>query len=214
MNIEQLVVEFQAGNMGAFDEIYVALESFRRKKIGWMRRQLIQQVTESDIAAIYDDSLLSAVSTFKGEEGTMFTTHISNIINNAISKHTRHEFTSKRATIVTEEGKKQIVPDLNMDQETDDEGQTFADIIADTESVSAFESLEESTILNQLRSYGKQSNRTAINAQLIVHDTLYYAKAEDKYNEMRKVVNKDISDASLRQKLVRAKKDFRDFCNK
>ncbi len=200
--IETLVAQHQSGVAEAFTEIYAAFANDRKTICYSLRQSLPSAVTDSDIQAIFDDSLLTAANYYYDTEGTAsFRTYLYAIVRNNKLNAFRYAYTKKRdctiqlvSTIVNSEG-----------QEAE-----ATEVLSDPESMQLFEQVEGCPMLEQLQEWGTVNRRTALNSLLIAWDTLgSFSTATAKYEYMRRITGLTGSDCALRKRIQRAKADFK-----
>lgn len=200
--VEELVEEFQNGKQEVFTELYTVMAHKQGQLETIARRKLPLFVSDADITALYDDSFLTAASTFDGSKGLKFVTLLSNIMQNkCVNLYTSYK-TQKRENACGY--------DLSMDY-TDSEGNCVAETIEDFQAEDAVLQSEGSEIINLLEAYRVQGKSSEVNAVLILQDSMYYGTADEKYDRMRAITGLPSSNAALRKRCQRAKEDFRKF---
>lgn len=201
MTLEELVLQYQSGDIATFDMIYHLTEKERESSTRWLRTALPSTISMPEIYAMYDDALLSATVTFKQEYNCTFTTHLRNLLDNSRKSELERVNAKKRG--------KDVVT-VSFQQEPDD-GQNLSEVIADDSATTAMESIEGTDILNLMNGYSALSAKKKENALLIIQDTMYFETAKEKYDRMRHLLQTEITDTALRKKCQRAKADFRQF---
>lgn len=211
MTIEELVLEFQGGNSTVFNELYVALQSEMKKMAKWLRRNMPTAVVDDDISALCDDALLSAVGTFSAEQGAKFTTHFWNVLGNMRKTTLDKCNAEKRTGRKKDESDDSTLVNLSIDYGKTEDGLLIAEVLEDFSAQKGIAEVEGSAIMNNLIAYSALSSKTNMNAILIVHDTMFYETAEEKYDTLRELTGLTASNSALRKKCQRAKADFRAF---
>lgn len=198
--LEDLVRRYQEGEPAVFDEIYSQLEKHRDMSFHRKRGGMFTEIAPSDIYALYDDCLLSAVETYKPTTAK-FVTFLNTL------------FDRRAINLVKSETKQERVQSNQM--QTMDvvtaEGVVIAETIEDTDSISQLLLIEGSDIVNKLKEFGEVSPRNKVNSILIACDTMFFETAEEKYDKARAITGLDASNSALRKRCQRAKADFRGF---
>lgn len=202
-NIETLVKQYQSGVAEAFTEIYAAFANDRKTICYSLRKSLPSVITDSDIQAIYDDSLLTAADCYCYQLGgkASFKTYLYAIVRNNRLNAIRYATQKKRDCTI------QLVSTI-----VNGEGQEAeaTETLHDPESMKLFEQAEGCPLLEQLQEYGTVNRRTALNSVLIAWDTLgSFSTATAKYEYMRRITGLTGSDCALRKRIQRAKADFK-----
>lgn len=201
MTIEELVLQYQTGDIAVFDTIYELTTRERESSTRWLRSALPSAVTNPEIYALYDDALFTATETFKIDCNCAFTSYLRNILDNLRKSELERLNAQKRVTENT---------CISFQQEPE-EGMHLSEVIADDSATSLMESIEGTDILYLVNEYSALSDKKKENALLIIQDTMYFETAKEKYDRMRNLLQIDATDAALRKKCQRAKADFRQF---
>lgn len=116
--VEQLVIDYQqyrerrtaAVEFAAFN-ILQKVKSFKTAKIYWLRRNIPHEISTADLHALFDDSLLEAMNSYKQNSRASFYTYVSAILlhkrTNAIihlnsKKHVPASATVSISEVITE----------------------------------------------------------------------------------------------------------------
>lgn len=201
MTLEELVLQYQTGDIAVFDTIYEMTTKERESSTRWLRSALPSAVTNPEIYALYDDALFTATETFKIDCNCAFTSYLRNILDNLRKSELERLNAQKRVTENT---------CISFQQEPE-EGMHLSEVIADDSATSLMESIEGTDILHLVNEYSALSDKKKENALLIIQDTMYFETAKEKYDRMRNLLQIDATDAALRKKCQRAKADFRQF---
>lgn len=201
MTLEELVLQYQAGDIAVFDTIYQMTESERESTVRWLRTATPSTLSFPELYAMYDDALFTATETYAEGHNCKFITHLKNVLENLRLKEIERVGAAKRGA---------NVDSISFQQEPED-SMSLADVIEDRSATADIGSVEGSDILNWMNEYSTLSDKKRENALLILQDTMHFETAKEKYDRMRKVMNCDMTDAALRKKCQRAKADFRLF---
>lgn len=201
MTLEELVLQYQAGDIAVFDTIYEKTETERETSAKWLRKALPSAVTMPEIYALFDDALLEAVQAFNPVHKCTFISFLRNILGNLRKDELDRVNAQKRST---------EVPTISFQQEPE-EGGALENIIEDSSVEPMFELVDGVDIIHLMQVYSDQSVKKRENAMLIIQDTMYFIDAEEKYNRMRSVLRTEATNTALRKKCQRAKADFRLF---
>lgn len=205
LDIDELVIGFQNGQLENFDAIYTAMSGKRRGILKHLRHRLPATVTEHEIQALYDDSIIKAVDTYIPKRDATFYSYLSVLTESRRVDLVRNINAKKRDT---EE------PVIYLDSL---EPMQLRDVMNKLETVdrhSILTGLESSDTYHLLLDYMHECQINSDYVVLILIESLDYTDVSDKYDLMRKLLRKDHSDIYLRRKLSRAKRDIQLYIKK
>ncbi|MGG5316051.1 hypothetical protein [Enterococcus sp. AZ072] len=196
--IELLVQQYQLQDtQETMQALYTALQPEKRKLCRWLRRSTPAIITDADLDAVFDDTLLEAVSVWDATKGVTFLHYVRALLNN------------KRKNLIRKvNAKKRKAEVVSIEAVTED-----SNALEDSTALATIEELEGSEVLQKLKEYSRRSKKAAVNAGLIRMDKLAdWHKLEDKYSALRWYLqDKELSDTAIRKKVQRAVLDFRQF---
>lgn len=205
MDINELVTGFQNGQLENFDAIYTSMTVKRRGLLFFIRSRLPRSIGEHEVQAIYDDSLVKAVETFKAEGEATFSTYLTKIVRNRVNDAVRKANTARQIT-----HKEPLYLDSMESHEKDLLFYSLGEETAET----VFNSLKESQTYQLLLSYIAECPSNSDDVVYILLDSMEYINPAEKYETVRTVMKTGITDGYIRQKISRAKRNFKSFLKK
>ncbi|WP_122646986.1 hypothetical protein [Enterococcus mediterraneensis] len=195
--VEQLVIDYQqycerrtaAVEFAAFN-ILQKVKSFKAAKIHWLRKNTPQEITLADLHALFDDSLLEAMNSYKQNSRASFYTYVS-----AILLH-------KRTNAIIHLNSKKHVPT----SATVSISEVITEMYAVQPESDSFNSVEAALI-----AYSQISDKTKASAAMLCiwMQDLHGNELLDRLKQVFPA--EKLSNSCIRKRLQRARADFKQY---
>lgn len=199
MNVESLVWEFQKGNVEVFDTIYTQLKGERNIMISWLRKGMPTTISNHEIAAIFDDALLTSVEKYKEGSEASFITFLKGTIKLMKNSTLKHINRKKR---------KAEFGEISFDLESDGESINLNETVEDCSALEMFTNLLGSETFYLIDEYSSISDKKKMNALLLITYHSEHADTNVKFSELRRITGGNETEDALRKKCQRAKTDL------
>lgn len=203
--ITPLVKEIQAGNTDKWTDLFNELKRHRASRVRKFKEDLKGFATLADVEARYDDLLMDAVNRFDSDLIDNFVRYFNGVLKTSMYQLSRDANAKKRVLNYTS-----VYGDEPVSSANSDSNMTIFDNIENP--INQYEVVETGISLHSILSeYSEQSEKTKLNADLIVAAALTEEGTEERKAMMLKLLPEGTSWATARQKLSRARADLKGF---
>lgn len=209
VKINQLVTEIKEGKEVevVWRELLAELKKHKKQIVASYRRDLMNIADTEDIVALYEDCLLDTVANWTVEKNEEYIKYFSASLSKSKNLLIRHSLRDKRVL----NSKHTICGDEAINSDT---ATTVYEMHEDENSLDQFNSIEADIDMKQILDVYENSNKKKRSENRLILEVVIRnagANSGDYKEELLAVLPKNTTWNYARQKLNRAKSDFKEF---